>query len=482
MADTFNLTDNTSYSNANNSAPSVPDGIIEWSHSAGLLNRPIAELKKKGSLLLFPSVPEKEQRYEDNSCLLRGNTNEANWLKTSNLVGFVEKDGKELSVHSRFASDDQKDYFLHHMLQKVFAPYVMDLDFSYRDKEAYLDLLRLVFPTMLVQAVSKGILRTYVRREYNDSRMRGTIDAARHIRLNIPLEYRIAYSTREYDADNPVTELIRHTIETMNSGPMKFQSLLEKDRNTKEAVNLIRRSTPCYSPGERQRVIDVNLRSPTRHAYYTEYRLLQELCIQILTHKMVSYHGSSEKKMHGILFDAAWLWEQYLNTLIGDDFFHPRNDTGFGVQYLFDDKEDGSIFPDFISKENLGQRVIADAKYKWGWKREEGAEVAKNQDSRSKDYQQLLAYMLRFDSDCGLLLFPCPSSSSKGYREKRLALLCGAEMDGEKATVRKDKNLIEVVKLGLVVPNAGGTDAKEFSQAMKNNEEAFCKRVRECLG
>lgn len=38
-------------------------------------------------------------------------------------------------------------------------------------------------------------------------------------------------------------------------------------------------------------------------------------------------HGlnSKENKVKGILFDASWLWEEYVNLLLGDDFKHPQN-------------------------------------------------------------------------------------------------------------------------------------------------------------
>ena len=66
--------------------------------------------------------------------------------------------------------------------------------------------------------------------------------------------------------------------------------------------------------------------------------------------------------MYGILFDGAWLWEEYVNTLIGDIFYHPRNKAGDGAQRLFDGNH-GLIYPDFIGKD-AGERIIADAKYK----------------------------------------------------------------------------------------------------------------------
>ena len=46
-------------------------------------------------------------------------------------------------------------------------------------------------------------------------------------------------------------------------------------------------------------------------------------------------YGNGTRNVYGILFDGAWLWEEYVNTLIGDVFYHPRNKTGDGAQRLF---------------------------------------------------------------------------------------------------------------------------------------------------
>ena len=35
--------------------------------------------------------------------------------------------------------------------------------------------------------------------------------------------------------------------------------------------------------------------------------------------------GYQEQKIHGILFDVAWIWEEYVYTLLPKDFIHPRN-------------------------------------------------------------------------------------------------------------------------------------------------------------
>ena len=40
-------------------------------------------------------------------------------LITNSIVGFIGRNETHLSIHSRFANDGEKDFFLHYMLQKV---------------------------------------------------------------------------------------------------------------------------------------------------------------------------------------------------------------------------------------------------------------------------------------------------------------------------------------------------------------------------
>ena len=59
------------------------------------------------------------------------------------------------------------------------------------------------------------------------------------------------------------------------------------------------------------------------------------------------------------MFDGAWLWEEYLDTLLKSiGFEHPRNKTGEGRKYMFTDHT-GACYPDFYCQE-----MVLDAKYK----------------------------------------------------------------------------------------------------------------------
>lgn len=315
-------------------------------------------------------------------------------LVTGNIMGFVGYNGTQVSIRSRFAKDDGNDYFLHYMLQKVLCLNVFNLDFQ-SDRENIFDFLIYLFPGFLKEALRQGTYREYQVRKYNDANIRGRIDIAQHIKQNIPFTGKVAYSTREYVADNHVTQLIRHTIEYIKQHPMGG-NILNSDEKTREAVGIINACTPTYNRMERHKVVSQNLR-PLSHPYYYAYRDLQRLCMRILRHEEMKY-GSDDNQIHGILFDGAWLWEEYLNTFMKDlGFTHPRNKTGEGKEHMFIKPRAVPVFPDFY----LDGKIVLDAKYK--------RHETLFGNSQREDRFQVLAYMHIFDVNKGGLIVPVPT-------------------------------------------------------------------------
>ena len=171
---------------------------------------------------------------------------------------------------------------------------------------------------------------------------------------------------------------------------------------------------------------------------------LQKLCLIILQ-RHNHYIGNGAEKIHGILFDGAWLWEEYIDTLVNEDFYHPKNKGGNGAQRLFS-RQSGSkiglIYPDFIGR-NQENRIIADAKYK------------PIQNIGNKDYLQVLAYMFRFDAKAGYYFYP----NHNGIGDEILYLNQGLTYE---KNVQKRED-IKVIKLGLTIPKEV-IDYKDFSE------------------
>ena len=276
----------------------------------------------------------------------------------------------------------------------MFAVNLFDLQFN-SDEESIFDFLIYLFPAFLKRALQQGVYKEYQTRKYNDTNIKGRIDVSRHIQQNIPFAGNIAYTTREYAQDNHLTQLIRHTIEYI--AQHKFAgNILSNDEDTKDAVGAICSATPTYQHTERQRVMNRNLR-PVSHPYYGEYRPLQQLCLQILRQEEMKY-GRDDDEIYGVLFDGAWLWEEYLNTFLSDiGFEHPRNKEGKGRKFLFTDHT-GWCYPDFLS-----QQMVLDAKYKWydDWSK-----------IQAKDLYQVISYMHVLNRDKGGYIVPVDWTSN----------------------------------------------------------------------
>lgn len=355
--------------------------------------RPLCELdlEEHPNLLVFP---QDFKTHGDDIGKERIFTIDGNLLKTGNIMGFVGYRNTRVRISSRFAQDD-KDYFLHYMLQKVFAINLFDLKYD-SDSESVFDFLIYLFPTFLKHAMRQGLYKEYQTREYNNANIRGRIDVSRHIRQNIPFAGKVAYTTREYVSDNRITQLVRHTIEYIATHPFSG-NILNNDDETKEAVGVINAATPTYNRNDRQKVVYQNLR-PVTHPYFDEYRPLQRLCLQILRHEELKY-GSDDKQIYGILFDGAWLWEEYLNTILkGIGFEHPQNRTGKERKSLFTDNS-GVCYPDFYSN-----TMVLDAKYKgysdWG-------------SIQNADLYQVISYMHILKLDHGGFIVPVSYSGNQ---------------------------------------------------------------------
>ena len=293
----------------------------------------------------------------------------------------------------------------------------------------------------------KGLFKKYIRNRYNDGNVKGTIDIARHIKLNTPFTGKVAYSQREFSYDNYLTELVRHTIEYIK-GKSYGKTILSR---VKDEVKLVVEATPRYERYDRQKIVEANKKNALRHAYFREYIALQRLCLLILQRRKHQI-GSGSRKIYGILFDGAWLWEEYVNSLINKNsvFYHPKNKGGVGAQRLFSNNE-GLVYPDFISRDNE-TRIIVDAKYK------------PVDNIGGKDYLQILAYMFRFDAKTGYYLYP----ESEGNADLELWLNKGSTFESN-VSPRDD---IRVIKHGLKIPT-NAENYESFVTQMAESEREF---------
>ena len=366
-----------------------------------IADKTIAQLcHENENLLVFPfSIEDSDDKVGEASVMTILNTSDSEKVRitTGNVMGFIGVGNLQIKIKSRF-DEGRDDYLLHYMLQKVFSFNLFDLNHN-NEKEDVFDFIMFMFPHLLRNAMRQGIYREYQNFKHNDSKLKGTIDWGRHIAQNIPFAGNVAYSTREYTYDNDMTELIRHTIEFMKS-KRYGQSVLGLDHETIDNVKSIISLTPSYNKNERSAIIGKNLRHKS-HPYYTEYQPLQCLCLQILRMEEVKY-GETDEEICGILFDGAWLWEEYLNTILQKEGFkHPENKKHKGGIYLFEDHS-GIRYPDFYKDD-----IVLDAKYKKLESYEKVSNVKRN------DIHQLITYITILKASKGVFIAPLSERQQK---------------------------------------------------------------------
>ena len=408
-----------------------------------IADKTLGQLEREGVFVFPEIVKDAEDITRDQMIIQSVNST----YRSGNVMGFLGCGDERLIIESRFGGENE-DFFFQYLLDRALDfPNIVDMKSDANQDNRLFNFLLFLFPYYLKTAMRKGLFKRYIWHRYNDGNVKGAIDIARHIEKNTPFTGSVAYSQREFSYDNNLMELVRHTIEFIQRKPYGNHLLIK----VKDEVKLVIDATPRYEPYDRQRIIEQNKKDTVRHAYFREYLALQRLCLLILRHQKHQI-ASGSKQIYGILFDGAWLWEEYVNSLIENTFYHPMNKGGKGAQRLFDGNI-GLIYPDFISRDNE-KRIIADAKYK------------PIDNIGNRDYLQVLAYMFRFDAKAGYYLYP----EAEGGDDLKLWMNRGSTYEAN-VTPRDD---ISITKHGLKIP-MDMSDYAGFVARMRTYEQEFIR-------
>lgn len=414
--------------------------------SQALLDRTLDNLSKEDNIFIFPNDLKNSPDLEKDQKIFE-TVNQK--IKTGNVIGFLGCGQERLTISSRF-SDESNDHFLHYLLQKVLNINLTSLDVGLSPEDKLYQLLVYLFPKYLQAAIRKGLYKEYHRFSHNDSNIKGVIDARNHLKKNLPFTGNIAYTTREFTYDNPLMQLIRHTIEYIKNQKSIGQGVLDNLLTSRENIAEIVRVTPSYKLADRAKIIRGNQSKPIRHAYFHEYRKLQELCLMILNQEKHGL-GYQDQKIYGILFDVAWLWEEYVHTLLPKDFIHPRNkDKTDGIS-VFSSRE-RKVFPDFYQEE---LKIVLDAKYKKLELTEKGI--------NREDLFQLISYSYILKAEKAGLVFP----SEDKVVDNEIGKLAGYGALLKKWSIQIPQN---------------SSSYREFCEMLENSEEIFKSNITKEVG
>lgn len=327
-----------------------------------------------------------------------------NYVETGNIVGYLKSGDTELHIKSRFSSDNN-DFLLRYLVERTLNINLAKFDLSSGNNSFFDFLLQCLLPEFIKRSMAQGIYLEYVTIKHNDSKFRGSLDIARHIKENIPFRGCIAYNTRERVVDNNVNQLIRHAIELIHETFPEFYRHIMSDVNYSDCFKKIICSTGSYSRNERNHVLIRSERMKIS-PFYVSYIPLIRLCQAILKFKKIAY-GENKNEISGILFDLSWMWEAYIWSLLKQyGFIHPDNKIQSGTFYLLEDNL-WPCYPDFLRKD-----WVIDAKYK----RYAEQNFAANK-IQIGDRYQLISYAHRFQVNKAAYAVPVWQSGDKTVYE-----------------------------------------------------------------
>ena len=319
-------------------------------------------------------------------------------LNTSNLMGVLRlrhpdnETAIQMEIHSRFDKDNRQ-LFLNYLLSKVFQVDFMDLVSAGSNRLLEI-LVAIMFIQRLKEAVPIGLYKEYKLFKNNDLNFRGRLDLPRHLQKNFPLNDKIAYSYREISFDNPLNHLLRSSLEMIRK---KWPSLLYNDPDIRDLITALTYATPTWKQSAIRDILQMPIcKEALRHPFFAEYyEEARILAVMILQEEGLSLYDATESEVSGVIFDGAWLWEEYISTILSPlGFVHSKYNTGDGKIDIFSEKGKVGmdyIYPDFYSET---RKIVLDTKYK-------------NDKESREDIFQLLSYtFVTGAKKCGLIYPP----------------------------------------------------------------------------
>ena len=484
------ILDNTSYKGENFkslfSESNIKDLLI-------IENSTIGTLKKQKGVWVFPPDADKNNEKELEGKIITFQYSDAGahdmeitkWicgLKTENILGFIGSGSTDLTIRSRFSKKERNDWFMQYLLQEVLSINIFTLNHSVSGKGSF-DYRFFLFPYLLQKALRKGLYREYVRRLYNNDHPTGTIDVKQHILRNSNAPNgKVAYVKTEYAEDNPMAQLIRHTIESIRGNRM-VSNILSSSQETIANVRTIINATPSYRKGELQKVINsCNKLKP--HPVYTDYQPLQKLCLQILKNEELGYDGlAASDKTYGLLFDGAWLWEEFLGRIFTKaGYVHPKNGIKTDPIMMFKGIETdwNKRYPDYYKTGN--SPIVIDAKYRPILKIDDKKGIITNYNR--DHFNQILAYLHLLKSKKGCLIFPSEFTLTEQDDFTNIGVKTNLLLSKKELYVYKigdlEGNGGSVFLIGVCIPSKMRS-YEDFYTAMKNVELELLDTIKNKL-
>lgn len=389
-----------------------------------------------------------------------------------------EKYDLTVKICSRFDSDQKpdKNFFMAEMMRCYIETFC---DIKLADGEipcGFEDLFEIlkicIFRKKLFSAYQAGFYKKYTYFQNNDSRLRGRIDVARHIKENMGMSNgKIAYEYRENTEDNGINHLILRTwMELKNQYGELADIILSKETGGKSAEQILR-DLQYRAPGYQKRSIQQVIREariPVTALYYEEYEELRKWCLEILNGLNLSlYVGKedSETEVESMLFYVPDLWEIYVGSMLKEKVPSVDIEEQKEIKVLSEDDDwySGVNYPDFLIKDENGKNILVlDAKFKPVWSK--WRELHDN-DNIKTDIRQVLSYGTLTGARYMGVIFPI--DIGKKEKETHVEVLNIGERDDVKF-------LICGLKIPEIKPDM---EYKAWRDELEKEKEKLCSKL-----
>ena len=396
-----------------------------------------------------------------------------------------------LEMRSRFDERD-KPWLLGTMLEIALQGNVKFNSIENNIASDELDLLGILSVTLfcstLKSAYKSGVYKTYVRREYNDSRLRGTLDIPRHIRLNVGRNDTVAaYTTRELTYDNELNHLIMHAWNFLRSMYPKIADALIYGSSRDDELYSIITELKSMTAATDMRLdrCAAKCQRPITGPFYMKYEELRKLCLRIIGYRAKAniFSGNGEN-VSGILFYSPDLWEVCCEERMRDVLKGHGYEITAQVEmklyrhFVIDDKEkDNSLFnnnydhdirPDYVVYKDEKPIAVLDAKFR----------VLEIED---KDLNKLLRDMTCFGAHIGGLIYPHKEGADVKNNTIQ-AYYLGKHVNSDKKDVPITNNKAIIYTYHVPVPdvNKNGSYNEWKEKLYKGSEDTF-GRLKEHL-
>lgn len=332
-----------------------------------------------------------------------------NEYSAQKYVGVLEYKGNKIVIGSRFDSDNNQ-FFLQYVFSNAFdmqGKIFDEMNTFGKSEDSWDLLLVIIYARELKEAMKKGLFRVYRNYQYNDSKVKGQIDIARHIKLNMIDNGKVAYNSREYSIDNYYNYLFLKAYDVIDKKyPNILKRLIADDENVKSGISSLR--SKLVNDLKSQEILK-NTNKRIVHPVYKKYEELRKTSTLILRKMGINTMNSDNTKVTGFVIDMTKLWEQFIEKTM----FRKIEPNNYSIAQktfpILNGKR--TLQPDFYwRKKNL----VIDAKYKSSW----GLTLNNDWGYVREDVFQVLTYMLSLKCRFGGVVFPTELNISFTYDEK----------------------------------------------------------------